>query len=318
MVTDMKSVSGRYYMKHLFLVVLALVFFALDDPGAVYAAERAYQHLVIFGDPHLPGKKIKFKEQVVATINGWDDVDMAVAVGDICEELGSDNEYAAAKIFFSKLNKPLYPVVGNHDYIYANELDAKGKKYRATDDIREAKLSRFRNTFGLKDISYSRTAGRYFLVFLSLDSPGHLAEISQKQVDWLALELKRNKKKPTIIFFHAPLDGTVRSSNKKTNSPNFVAQPVGKIRDILISNPQVFLWVSGHTHTSPKEESFASAVNIYEKNVMNIHNTDMERETIWTNSLYLYPDKVVVKTYNHKKGVWLPEFERTVLPPAIF
>jgi len=65
-------------------------------------------------------------------------------------------------------------------------------------------------------------------------------------------------------------------------------------------------------HTSPKEESFASPINVYANRVTNIHNTDMNRETIWTNSLFLYPDKIVVKTYEHKTGAWLPDFERTI------
>jgi len=84
-----------------------------------------------------------------------------------------------------------------------------------------------------------------------------------------------------------------------------------------MANPQVFLWVSGHTHTSPKEESFASAINVYKKRIANIHNTDMNREKIWTNSLFLYPDKVDVKTYNHKSKKWESEFERTIALPAL-
>ena len=300
-------------MKSIFLVVFYLVIFFLN--GIADASEKGYQHLVILGDPHLPGEKIRLKEQVIATINTWDDVDMLIAVGDICEERGTSVEYAAAKEFFAKLKKPLYPIVGNHDYLYPDSLFANLMKYRAVTEIREAKLNRFRDTFGLKEISYSKMAGKYLLVFLSLDSPGFLAEISQKQIDWLTSELEKSKKTSTIVFFHAPLEGTLRGYNKNANSPNFVAQPTAKIREILKNNPQVFLWVSGHTHTSPREESFASATNKYESSVTNIHNTDMERETIWTNSLFLYQDKIVVKTYNHLKGRWLPEFERTILPP---
>ena len=303
-------------MKSIFMLIVSLMVFLLNGV-AVDASERAYHHLVVLGDPHLPGDKIKIKEQVIATINTWDDVDMAVAVGDICEERGTDEEYAAAKEFFAKLKKTLYPIMGNHDFLYADNLDAKGKKYKAVTETREAKLNKFRDTFGLKEISYSTMAGNYLLVFLSPDSSGHLAEISQKQVDWLKSDLKNHRNQPTILFFHAPLEGTLRTYNKNANSPNFVAQPTEKIRDLLIGNPQVFLWVSGHTHTSPKEESFASAINIYEEKVTNIQNTDMQRETIFTNSLFLYPDKVIVKTYNHKKGEWLPEFQRTILPPVM-
>jgi predicted MPP superfamily phosphohydrolase len=307
----------RSFLKSIFLFIFFIGLFSLNGIGSVDASEKEYQHLVILGDPHVPSDKIEYKEQVISTINTWNDVDMVIAVGDICEERGTNEEYAEAKKFFLKLKKPFYPIVGNHDFIYADSLDSKGKRIKAGTDTREAKLQKFGDTFGLKDNTYRKSSGRYHLIFLSLDSSGHLAEISQKQLEWLRSELDRNKKKPTIIFFHAPLEGTLRSYNKNANSFDFIAQPSGKIKDLLMAYPQVFLWVSGHMHTSPKEESFASAINVYEKRITNIHNTDMNRETIWTNSLFLYPDKVVVKTYNHKKGIWLPEFERTILPPSL-
>lgn len=305
------------FPKSIFLFIFFVVLFLPIGSVSVAASEKTYQHLVILGDPHLPGNKVEFKEQVIETINSWNDVDMVVAVGDICEDRGTKEEYAAAKEFFAKLKKPLYPIVGNHDFIYADSLDAKGKRHKAGSDTREAKLLKFRETFGLKDISYSKMAGKYFLIFLSPDFPEHLAEMSQKQVEWLRSELEKNNKRPTIVFFHAPLVGTLRNYNINANASNFIAQPSGKIHDALMSNPQVFLWVSGHTHTSPREESFASAINVYEKRITNIHNTDINRETIWTNSLFLYQDKIVIKTYNHKKRIWLPEFARTISPPAL-
>jgi hypothetical protein len=40
-------------------------------------------------------------------------------------------------------------------------------------------------------------------------------------------------------------------------------------------------------------------------------------ETVWTNSLYLYPDRVVVKTYDHARGIWLDAVERVVTPPKL-
>ena len=41
----------------------------------------------------------------------------------------------------------------------------------------------------------------------------------------------------------------------------------------------------------------------------------MNRERIWTNSLFFYPDRVVVKTFDHKAGAWMEKLERTILPP---
>jgi 3',5'-cyclic-AMP phosphodiesterase len=313
----MRQKEKYVLMKYIFPFIILSVFFLPIGAVFVDASEKANHHLVILGDPHLPGNKVEFKKQVIQTINSWNDVDMVVAVGDICEDRGTNEEYAAARDYFAKLKKPLYPIAGNHDFIYADSLDAKGRRQKAAPDDREAKLRRFRETFGLQAISYSATAGNYFLIFLSPDSPDHLAEISHKQLEWLRSELEKNKKLPTLIFFHAPLAGTLRTYNINANAPNFIAQPSGNFQDLLMSHPQVFLWVSGHTHTSPKEESFASAINLYEKRITNIHNTDMNRETIWTNSLFLSPGKIMIKTYNHNKRIWLPEFERTLIPPAL-
>ena len=280
------------------------------------AMDKPYHHLVVLGDPHLPGKHIEAKEHVIRNINSWDDVDMVIAVGDICEDRGTDEEYMTARKFFDKLNKPLYPIVGNHDYIYEDDLNSKGNRVRAK-SFYQAKLQRFTETFRLPAIYYDMKVGSYLLVFLSTDKADHFARISEKQMEWLSTELDKNNQTPTLIFFHAPLKGTLRDYNSNANTPDFIAEPSAKIHDILMKNPQVFLWVSGHTHTPPKEESYASSINVYENRITNIHNTDMNRETIWTNSLFMYPDKIIVKTYDHQKGTWLPDLERTISPPSL-
>ena len=305
---------GRYKPFFIsFLLFLCSTFLSHAEPvTTVRAAEKAYQHLVILGDPHLPGNYLESKKKAIETINSWNDVDTVVAVGDLCEDRCTHEELGAVKTFFTGLKQPFLPIVGNHDYLYDDRLNAKGKRHKAGADIRDAKLRTFRELFGLKENSYDKKVGNYFLIFISPDAPENLAALSQKQMEWLRLELDNNKKRATIIFFHAPLEGTVRNNN-----PNFSAQPSGRIHDLLMEYPQVFLWVSGHTHTTPRDESFASEINVYEKRITNIHNSDMNRDAIWTNSLFLYPDKVVVKTFNHKKGVWLPEFERVVVPPKI-
>ena len=53
-------------------------------------------------------------------------------------------------------------------------------------------------------------------------------------------------------------------------------------------------------------------MNWYDDRVLNLHNTDMDRETIWTNSIYLYADQIVIKTFNHRTGEWLENMERVV------
>lgn len=276
--------------------------------------EPISHHLVILGDPHLPGREIEKKEKVLATINSWEDVEMVIAVGDICADLGMEEEYATAKVFFDKLHAPFYPIAGNHDYFYA---DVPGQLLDGTGESQAAKLALFRCTFDLKNYYYSMYVGDYFLIFLSTDHHSFLAGISEQQLAWLRGELAANQKTPTLIIFHAPLRGTLRDYRKWINTPSFIAQPEDTIDTILKENEQVFLWLSGHTHTSPLEESYASPINLYDDRVTNIHNKDMNRGTIWTNSVFLYPDKVVIKTYNHQENKWLPELERTIEPPDL-
>lgn len=174
----------------------------------------------------------------------------------------------------------------------------------------------------MQELFYSRRVGPYQLIFLSTDDlySDNLCEMSGKQIDWWQSELRKNKNVPTIVFFHAPLKGTLTGSFKLLDKDSGIAQPHRKIHNILLENPQVFLWISGHVHIKPTHDSFNHTVNTYEKQVIVIPNPDMKddskgRTDIWTNSLYLYPDKVVVRTYDHKNGYWWDELTREIKPP---
>lgn len=271
-------------------------------------------HIVVFGDPHLPGKHPQMKEEVLEHINEWKDIDMVVAMGDLCSKTGTVEEYTYVKTYFSKLKKPLSVITGNHDFIYMDELDSNDKLQHASKEIQEAKLKRFQTTFNLPKLYYSMVKESYLLLFLSADDPNHLAELSKEQLAWLEQELQSHPKMPTIVFFHAPLDNTLETYNRWVNTPNFVAQPKKKIHELLQANPQLFLWVSGHTNTSAKEASFASKVNQYE-HVTNIHNSDMNKDIIWTNSLFLEENFVSIKTYDHSKQEWIDTLDRHIAVP---
>ncbi len=272
--------------------------------------------IVILGDPHLPGQAMEKKISVLQTINRWKEVDAVVAIGDLCSQTGIREEYETVKSYFSMLEHPLYPITGNHDFIYEDALDENGKLKHASLEIQKQKLERFQQTFGLSKLYYSIEKDPYLLIFLSADTHKYLSGISDEQLSWFNNELKKNPKKPTIVFFHAPLNHTLESYKHWVNTPSFVAQPVETIKSILKKHPQLFLWVSGHTHTSADEPSFASSINLYENHVTNIHNSDMNKKTIWTNTLVLHPDKVIVKTYNHTTQTWENHLERTFIKPT--
>ena len=279
------------------------------------------------------------KEKTIEDINAWPDVDLVAVTGDIVATGGNAGEYAFAKLFFSKLTKPVCFIGGNHDYIYPDSflLDpATGHHLKeASPERRAGKLQRFKETWGMRELFYSRRMGNYLLVFLTPDAltGNDSCRITDRQLDWLKTELQRNRTTATIIFFHAPLVGTGtggRDDAGKGDGDLNYAEPKVGIRAALRDNPQVFMWVSGHVHIAPTNEDFKSPRNLYENHVMVIHNPDMngssrlhntdttstKHENQWTNSLFLYPDRVEIRTYDHKQGVWLHDLDRTVAPWA--
>jgi hypothetical protein len=117
--TSMRPARAEATPKYFILVLCCLIAPLVTGAWAAEPIDKPYHHLLILGDPHLPGKYMQAKENVIRKINSWDDVDMVIAVGDICEDRGTDEEYAAVKIFFEKLNKPLR--LRRHDVIYSND-----------------------------------------------------------------------------------------------------------------------------------------------------------------------------------------------------
>ncbi len=318
---------GRGLLVFIGLAVLGLSVFSYCLPTQPISS-AGYSRIVLLADSHLPvrtelvhdvAKQLRLetaKGNVLQDINEWNDVAKVAVLGDITADRGTAEEYAFAVQYFAKLQKPICPIVGNHDYMYADALSDTGKRLRATAEERQEKLGRFKAAFHLPEVYYSQKDAGYLLLFLSPDSLNgkFLTEISPRQLAWMQQQLDANPELPTIVFFHAPLAGTLAPYNKEANTPNFIAQPEAALAELIQRHPQIFLWVSGHTHTPATNASFASSVNVYAGQVTNIHNADMDRETIWTNSLYLYPERVVVKTFDHKSGAWLPQLERTIYP----
>nr|NJM01919.1 hypothetical protein [Desulfobacula sp.] len=156
----------------------AVIFLGICLLPPALAQDRPYHRLVILGDPHLPGRLIEKKEAVLETVNAWEDVDLVIAVGDICSDWGSDEEYRAAGDFFKKLKTPFFPIAGNHDYIYETPARPDGGLVTAPRPVQEAKLQKFRETFDLPDYFYRRMVGGYLLLFLSSDHVDFLSGMS--------------------------------------------------------------------------------------------------------------------------------------------
>jgi 3',5'-cyclic AMP phosphodiesterase CpdA len=289
------------------------------------APQEGCHRIVVLSDAHYargttPEAQAQAARKLAAVqdVNSWGDVELVALPGDIVARHGTRQEYEEALEFVSAIRKPKALTAGNHEYVYADPGSgpggANGEFNHASPELQREKLDRFRKTFNQPDLFYARELGGYLLVFLSADviGGGYLTEISREQLDWLKATLAANRARPTLVFFHAPLKGTLETYSPKINGPQRVAQPVEAFQAILAANPQVALWVSGHTHTPATNPSYAAPVNLYEGRVWDIHNADLGRETIWSNSIYLCPGKIVVKTWDHKAGGWLDGLERVI------
>jgi 3',5'-cyclic-AMP phosphodiesterase len=319
--------EGTMLKQRSMLLTALFLFFLLSSVHA----QNAYQRIVVLGDPHLPFSTERYtdpaiQDRIVAAkikvrddINGWDDVSLVAVVGDLVAETGIIQEYETAQTYFAHLSKPLALVDGNHDFAYTDKRGPTGNFPRGDAASRRLKFQRFRDTFGMSALSYTKTLGNYFLVFLSaeMETSTYLLQYSPEQLQWLHDELQKHNNQPTLIFTHPPLKDTLSHYNKNANTPGFYAQPSEALHQLLADNPQVLLWVSGHTHTPATHPDFASKINWYDDRVLNLHNMDMDKETIYTNSIYLYDGQIVIKTFNHQSGQWADELER-VLPVSIF
>ena len=287
------------------------------------AEAQPYQRIVVLGDPHLPVRVLQHpdkaeqerikaaKNALIKDINGWDDVTAVVVVGDIVEQRAVPAEYAYIRKYFSRLQKPLWVINGNHEFRYKDAPDAKGKPVVADPAVWRRKLQAFQDFWQLPSRWYTKELAPYHLVFLSAEGPQN-TQLGEEQLQWLAADLAAHRTQPTLVFFHGPLMHTLLTYSKSVNTVHATAQPEKELDAILQANPQVQLWVSGHTHTPATNYSYAApGINQYNDHLTDIHNADLDRKTIWTNSLYLYPDHILVRTFNHKTQAWMPEFDRT-------
>ena len=313
------------------MFVVLLTVFCLFSCAFAEAEKKEPYIITVLGDPHLPGNNLNAKEKLIGTLNTWNDTDLVVAVGDICASTGTPEEYRFAREYFSKLKRPLALINGNHDYIFSKS-NGSWHPQMATAMERSEKLNRFMQTFGMKELYYSKIIDNYHLLFLSLDSldTKYYAELSEKQLQWFDWQLHQHKDKATIVFCHAPLWWKILTKIKPGIS-NFTIQPMDAVKAILKKHKQVFMWVAGHVHMGAENKYSRGFLNIFDRRIFNINNCDLngrsilegikmdlvEHNHLWTKNLELYSDKVVVKTYDHnakkvihQKSIEIPRFLR--------
>ena len=270
--------------------------------------------VAVLSDLHCRPANVESLLKAIRTINKMPDIYAAAITGDLNEKIGSPAEYKYLVKALSHFSVPVFAVPGNHDVQYKDyynpNKNAKNPKLRTNAKERKAKLERFRNLLKLKALRFSRKVGGHLLVFLPDDhlTAKRLVTLSDATLKFLRETLKKNKDMPTLVFCHGPLLG---SYNRKGGLPllQATAQPSAKIHNILKDNPQVFLWVSGHTHTGPSSKNFCAKVNKVGK-VTNIHTPAIQPGSSYIQVLKLSPKQAVVRTLNTKTGKFIKKFDR--------
>ncbi len=316
------TMKRREFLKGLGLFISAM-YVGGWNLDRVQADGKDYFRFVVVSDAHLPVKTnkhpgkseqeriIKRKIATIDEIGSWTDVGAVVLTGDIVAETAVQKEYDFIKSYFDRIRQPIIPVTGNHEFRYLDEKSSAGKLVVSTPEIQRVKLEKFKSFWGLSSLWYSKDIGGWHMVFLSTEGPLPV-ELGTEQLEWFKTDLKMNADKPTVVFFHGPLMDTLLSYKKKINTPRTAAMPADEIERILGENRQVRLWISGHTHTPPTNESFAdNDINAFNGHVTDIHNTDLDRDRNWTNSFYVYKDHIDVRTWDHLEHKWITQFDRT-------
>jgi len=287
---------------------------------------KGYYRIVVLADLHLPWspfngnslanseKVLNQKNKLLSDINSWSDVDRVVFAGDSVATSGTLEEYSFAKNYAARFKAPVTVIAGNHEYLY-KDVGSDAKLHRSAAHEQRQKLQRFVDTFGMEGFRSSFTISAWHLVFLSCDKieTKFSVELSSEGLSWFAKDLRDNKSLKTIVFFHAPLSGTLLDTDKSASKENSFAQPDNLLSGLLLENPQVAIWVSGHTHTRFDSPSFDNKVNLWKGKILDLQNDTVDRTHAYhSRSIYLYKDHAQIRTWDHSKEEWVTKLDHTI------
>ncbi len=150
--------------------------------------------------------------------------DFLVIGGDMANN-GFAAELEKVKNLCDRLQKPFYPLVGNHDVSGPGEAGKIG----------------YRRVFGTNRENYIIEHKKTILLFLDLSEGMEANVLIKKEIlDWVQASLKTlSKKIPLIVFTHFPLH---------PDTPQFAVKNSSELFEILDTR-QVLAYFSGHYHS---------------------------------------------------------------------
>ena len=209
--------------------------------------------IAVLSDLHVSHENLASCRKAVDAVNDLPGISFVALLGDLCEKTGTAEELDRAARLVGRLSAPIFVIPGNHDIRYKDRLGKDGKKEVGTPAEKATKLERFRKTFKQKSLRFTMKVAGQLLVFLPIDalSGKSIVTISEASLRFFREAVEANPGLPTIVFCHAPLQGSYEEEDTTLTPFHATAQPAGDIRDILRDNPQVYLWVAGHRHIKP-------------------------------------------------------------------
>ena len=231
--------------------------------------------------------------------------------GDIADH-GLSDEYGQLVALHSLVEgaPPYFLAIGNHDF-YHGEYADKIQQF-----LKHARLPDGKNP---NSVHYDFWLNRYHFVFLGNDAypvDGVKTTLTRKTLKWLdqTLAKDRRENRPTFLFLHQSLLGTVAGSLKGQNWNGVVSEDA--FREVLKKYPEVIMF-NGHSHWvldsernySPRSEALPAIFNTSSVAYLwtSYHKTEGE-ELAGSEGYYVrvYEDKVVVRGRDFASGKWLP------------
>lgn len=189
------------------------------------------------------------------------DPQFAIAVGDITDGWGAQEDFEQMNAYMKELRMPVLYSIGNHETLLRSKF-TPGYNMEAFNHYFSAQ----KQINGLDKLLYSFNVGEWhFIVWPDPLRPGFW-ETHPHYFDWLERDLEKYKDKPTMIFQHVHLHpiGITPLINYAESVP--VKKELLKIYTEHGNVKYVF---SGHVHI-PLKASFKTAVTINGTNFINL------------------------------------------------
>ncbi len=245
------------------LSFLSLSVFVSSVQGKGFSEADSW--FIIVSDVHTSNDQSKMEKMnwLVSEINGgeYDQVDFLVITGDCVSSFlekremdpddPSNNRVMKLMNVLQKSEKPVYLVMGNHEYKIDKQKDSDDPFTQAELDTIDAMWKRYT---GLEPWYSFREGGMKYIVLNTMSGIPDEKRFSDGQMEWFREELSGGE--PVVLFFHHPVQtdhmriwGHKEDLVREDNEPEFMAileENRSQIRGIFV----------GHGHLWTKDRLY--------------------------------------------------------------